>query len=103
MITQEQIAKATEEAFEEAYPNLEKGKLNKVMEGWLGDLSISNHAILPGHKLIVIAEEIEQSNPAYRYYAMRFFPGGKEGWHCSVDVDRKSFKDVTDYLLKNQK
>lgn len=101
--TVKHVATETEKEFKESFSGLVEGALYKVMDQWIFDHVIRNFKIIAGDKLIVITEDVEQDNEDFKYSIFRFFPGGKEGWHVSVDLDNRSMNQVTEHLLKSYK
>ncbi len=102
METVRHISEKTEKEFKESYSGMIPGALEKVVEGWCGDLKVLGYSIHPGDKLVVAAEEIEQTN-GNKYFLFRFFPGGKENWQASADLQNVSEEVLLSHLLKKMK
>lgn len=96
------ICAKAEAAFKEFYSGMVIGKLEEVAKEWVGDFKILNFTIQPGNKVIIIAEDTEGS-PSSKFFLFRFFPGGKDNWNCSADLNAVSNERLLEYLMKNQK
>jgi hypothetical protein len=96
------ICAKTEVAFKEFYSGMEIGKLEEVAKDWVGDFQILNFSIQPGNKLIIIAEDTEGS-PSSKFFMFRFFPGGKDNWNVSADLNAVSNERLLEHLMKNYK
>lgn len=94
------ICVKTEEAFKETNPNIEIGKLEKVVDEWLGCLKIRQFKIIPGNKLIIIAQEVLEQDS---FSIFRFFPSSIDNWNVSVDLNDVRMEQVFEHLLTHYK
>ena len=77
------------------------GELEKVAEGWAGDLNITGYDIIPGaSRLVIIAEDITQVNPKVRQFLFKFFLLGNK-WQISCDLNGVSQEELVKHLLKH--
>lgn len=102
METLRHICAKTEAAFQEFYSGIVIGKLEEVANSWV-EGSIIGFKIIPGNKLLVVTEVNDpmsgMMSPKYLNNVYRFFPGGKDGWHCSVDLQDASVEKLTEFFL----
>ncbi len=100
METLRHICAKAEVAFKPFYSGMEIGKLEEVSKEWIADwFKILNFTIQPGNKLIIIAEDPDGS-PSSKFFLYRFFPGGKDNWHCSVDLNAVSHERLLEHIMK---
>lgn len=102
MLEQRKIAHTAALAFSALNIENSEEKLYKLMESWIGDLDIIQHKILPCDKVMVIAQDIEQSDEKSKYYLFRLFPIGNK-WEVSVDCNEVSHSAVLAKLFESVK
>lgn len=102
------ICEKTEKEFKEFYSGLKPGVLEKVAEDWINgneQIQIMGYTIKPGDKLVIAVKNKPVPNkPEFdKYYILRFFPGGKEGWNVSQDLQAVDEEKFIHFLLNKMK
>lgn len=106
MQTLRHICEIADNDFKELYAGLIPGALEKVAEQWI-DGRIIAFDIKPGNRVLIATESDDpmsgMMSPKYVYSVFRFFPGGKDGWHCSVYIQDAEPEKVIQAFLKSYK
>ena len=102
------ICEKAEQEFKEFYAGLKPGSLEKVAENWIygnEKIQIMGYAIKPGDKVIIAVKNKPVPNkPEFDcYYILRFFPGGKEGWQVSQDLQSVNEEKFIHFLINRMK
>lgn len=98
------ICDAADRQFKEHYSGLKPGELFKVADDWINgneQVTILGHKIIPGDKVfIAVKNSPVPGKPMFdRFYVLRFFPGGKDGWHCSEDLGSAQEHEFIQFLM----
>jgi hypothetical protein len=99
------ICEEADKEFKDHYSGLKPGELEKVAEDWINgneQVTILGYKIIPGDKVyIAVKNSPAPGKPMFdRFYVLRFFPGGKEGWYCSEDLGSKTESEFIQFLMK---
>lgn len=92
------ICVETDQAFKEIYSGLQQGKLEELLTPWVGDAKIVGFNIKPGNRVLIAIENIEDTD-SQLFSLIRAFPGGREGWHISIDLNNVANSELVTYLL----